>query len=489
MKGKVYYILIHVISFASVTMSQYQKIVSAKLVTILLVSVLLTAFLTYYVFSISFSPPDLHFDDLPSTATYAVETDGTWIWATRYDGKIQWSSTNASYVFEQLSTKEGTFFIKEGTYNVDVYTYITTVGLNQEWIGAGANLTTINVTAYMKCVFFIENIGFVSIKNIRFDCNYKTSYAIYFNGTTGASCRGIFNYNDFKGTTNYAAHFGRKAEEWVRCNYNVFRYTSGGIEADIGDSEFIGNYFAAQSNITSMMYQGSIRLLRGGNRVENNYMAGGYKFGLFVNSKENTIVGNQIDYYRCDGIVVGWAEGNIINDNRISGCGREADNTYCGIKLKGGSTKNIIGGNYIQSDGSPYRLKYAICEENGSDNNNTIVGNTIVGTFGSSRVIYVVGNHTQVSGNLGYKLGEITNPVKNGYLVDSIGTGSIANNTVYTVCQSPKAIYIQGSGTFDIKLDGVLVFDDVTQATVYLSCGDTFEIEWSSEPTITVIGE
>ena len=337
---------------------------------------------------------------LPQPYSYIIDTNTTHYFM--FDGKTgneDYSSTNASYIFEKLSGKNGTFFLKGGVYSIDSEIDVTTKGLQQEWIGAGSLQTTIKVTSALTQVFFINATDFITIRNLRFECNYLASYAIYYNGTTGASCRGVFEDNDFRSTTYYAMRFNRMEDEWVRVEDNVFRYTSGGIYADIGDSQFKGNYFACQSNNTDT-YQGSINLLGGSNIVVNNYFGGGYKQGIFISTDENIIEGNIFDYYRWDGIVIYGGKGNIIDGNRISGCGREANNTYSAIRMKGGATNNTIARNYLQSDASNY-LRYAILEESTLEDYNNVKDNSLAGTFGATPAICTQGTHTLVSGNLG----------------------------------------------------------------------------------------
>jgi len=47
-----------------------------------------------------FNPPNIYLDDLPSTVSYVVKTDGSYYWATRHDGKIMWNGTDKATVVQ-----------------------------------------------------------------------------------------------------------------------------------------------------------------------------------------------------------------------------------------------------------------------------------------------------------------------------------------------------------------------------------------------------
>jgi len=66
--------------------------------------IILGLFLAFLVgLSFSATPTlDIYLDNLPSTASYVIDTDDTNYWATRYDGKVLWDSTNASYIWESV---------------------------------------------------------------------------------------------------------------------------------------------------------------------------------------------------------------------------------------------------------------------------------------------------------------------------------------------------------------------------------------------------
>jgi len=70
----------------------------------------------------AYTSEPLYLDALPSTATYTIETDGVGNYrAVRYDGRVLWESTNASYTINSAInalTSGGKIFIKAGEYGL-----------------------------------------------------------------------------------------------------------------------------------------------------------------------------------------------------------------------------------------------------------------------------------------------------------------------------------------------------------------------------------
>jgi len=68
--------------------------------------------------------PDIYLDDIPSSATYVIKTDGTNYWAVRYDGRIMFESTNASYTINEAVSNGDSIVFKAG-----IYSYSTSIVL------------------------------------------------------------------------------------------------------------------------------------------------------------------------------------------------------------------------------------------------------------------------------------------------------------------------------------------------------------------------
>jgi len=70
---------------------------------VVLVVVITTVFsvsLTVMILGLPSGGRNIYLDDIPSSATYVIDSDGTNYWATRYDGKIEFYGTDASTVIQ-----------------------------------------------------------------------------------------------------------------------------------------------------------------------------------------------------------------------------------------------------------------------------------------------------------------------------------------------------------------------------------------------------
>jgi len=96
------------------------------LVSLTLVSVIFLASIAYVASNGSFTAPNIYLDDLPSTASYTVKTDGTYFWAVHYDGKIPtgMSGTNddlvIQYAINNCTSSGGSVLVKSGSYTASV---------------------------------------------------------------------------------------------------------------------------------------------------------------------------------------------------------------------------------------------------------------------------------------------------------------------------------------------------------------------------------
>ena len=155
-----------------------------KTVGVLLVSVmLLTAFVSYRVWSNpGFSGRDIYLDDLPSVAQYVINTDGTYVWATRYDGDITYSGSDAATVIQSAldaltsgrTWKErivlkGSFDLNKKNITIPSYTIVD---------GLGCKLQPEDGLVYDVDWAFFNNSASahdIEVRNIIFDENYAGS--------------------------------------------------------------------------------------------------------------------------------------------------------------------------------------------------------------------------------------------------------------------------------------------------------------------------
>ena len=121
----------------------------------------------------------------------------------------------------------------------------------------------------------------------------------------------------------------------------------------------------------------------------------------------------------------------------------------------------------------------------------------MIGPTYNSTAIVVVGLHSQIYGNIDYNpIGYITNPVSGATLVDSLGTGAIANNTQYTCVGSAKDLYLTAGAfngaTYNCTVNGQVIFSNLATGPtmmIHLDSCMTILFGWSSAPTIIVYGE
>lgn len=64
---------------------------------------------------------NIYLDDYPAQATYTIKTDGTNVWAVKYDGDVLYESTNASYVMNSAISVCGDYrsvYVSSGNYTL-----------------------------------------------------------------------------------------------------------------------------------------------------------------------------------------------------------------------------------------------------------------------------------------------------------------------------------------------------------------------------------
>ena len=127
--------------------------------SLILVSVILVSLIAYTYSAGSFSR-SVYLDNLPSSASYVVEADGSGnFWATRYDGKVLWYGTNDDLVIQgainNSTSVGGTVFVKAGTYSASV-TLKNKVRLE---IDKGATGITVSANAGATCQLWDYNAG------------------------------------------------------------------------------------------------------------------------------------------------------------------------------------------------------------------------------------------------------------------------------------------------------------------------------------------
>ena len=250
-----------------------------------IVSLLLMSFLAGYIFaSPSFTAPDIYLDSLPSTASYVIDTDGTYIWAVRYDGKIACNGTDASTVIQAaidaLSTSGGKVIIKSGIYEINQSILVNTdsITIEGESFGEyqwGENLIELGVilraTQSLNGGIIIANPTesmnegksiyiVIAIRNLIFDGNNKINtdglvlhlprYATVSN-IVNARCRdGLVIYGGGRCRfdailSNFNTNYALRVERSQITDNAAFEFT-------FNKSFFIASYIGAYINFANM---------------------------------------------------------------------------------------------------------------------------------------------------------------------------------------------------------------------------------------------
>ena len=161
------------------------------LVSLTLVSVIFLASIAYVVSNGGFTAPNIYLDDLPSTASYTVKTDGTYFWAVRYDGKIDTSSTNSSLVqqYALAHFTNGTLYLKNVQFD-STLTVLSTQTVIEEYNGQTRTFTGTTIPEIIAGVSTANYAGVEGLKEVHPSSTSSIS-AIGQSFTTGTVAREI----------------------------------------------------------------------------------------------------------------------------------------------------------------------------------------------------------------------------------------------------------------------------------------------------------
>ena len=190
-----------------------KRTVSLKtyVISIVVISLMLLATTRYIWANPGFSGRDLYLDDLPSEAEFVINTDGTNYWATRYDGTILYSGTNATTVINNALTHSGKTFIKRcsSNYTISGTIQIDTSNVTLEsdgallWLADGVEKTIMHIGTGASTV---KNLV---VKGLELDGNRAGQVAGTNHGILIENAEGVWIVeNNIHGTSRRAHGFG-----------------------------------------------------------------------------------------------------------------------------------------------------------------------------------------------------------------------------------------------------------------------------------------
>lgn len=270
---------------------------------------------------------NIYMDDLPATASFVINTDGTTIWATRYDGKIVYSGSDAQTIIQNaldaLSSgrtwKEkvvlkGSFTMSKYNISVSSYTIIE---------GSGSTLKTADGLVYDNDWAYFMNTGSlrnVEIRNLVFDDNYAGSpgewaYFLNFSNAENLTVKDCMFITPKRVGDNYWIDLGGD---------NVFfekNSVFGNDQVNFGSSVDSTKKVCIRENY----FEDCALFIRRAGVVEDN---------IFSGIAESTIYSSYVE------VVGNWA--NI---------------SQCFVGLSGSTAKNIrIANNFVYSSATSYNL-------------------------------------------------------------------------------------------------------------------------------------
>ncbi|MGQ9624808.1 MAG: right-handed parallel beta-helix repeat-containing protein, partial [Candidatus Bathycorpusculaceae bacterium] len=378
-------------------------------------------------------PPNLYLDSLPSTASYVIETDGTYYWAMKDTGQIVYggasnaggvNGTVASSVIQAVLdavriSGGGRVFIKDGTY---VLKSMLKIGSNTVLEGESWQ-TILQMTADVQTEYNDATIRNYNAYNTNIDSNIVIKNLQISGGETAT----FANYDGgailFAGVVDslidhvyahgYRHHLIRIASSptWGACSrvtvqnclaktvgYNGIHF-EGEPEIKTTDSLAIGNY-ATDCDVGICAYGASYTLIVGNVvwNIFNSYVQHS-KIDIVLEDHATrcAVIGNTVRGRNSDRSY-DWDESGIVtltnsSDNLIANNLIE-DKDFNGIGIS--TVNNIVVGNFIRQSTTNWTLQKGI-EVNSGGN---IVSDNVIEGGHMSMGIEAEGSDNLISNNI-----------------------------------------------------------------------------------------
>lgn len=435
--------------------------VSLKTISvIMLVAILLTSLTTYFVFSSpnGFSAPNVYLDDLPSSASYVIKTDGTYTWAVRYDGAISWNGTDAVTVIQSaidVLTSGGKIFVTSGTY------LITNVKIqptsNIEIVGGGPSTIFKLADAGNVSIFQVNNARHLIFSDFAIDGNKANvnqnssdtnQNAFYLNNVTNS----VFTRLWIKNTLMHSIYVHSNCFDNVFESLHIEGAGRSGTGVTYSGQGNILISSAERNRVIACRLEGALaRQLYFGYNCKNNIIKGcvfgGTAVGIdsdgYANAR-NIIEGNQfltntgihLYGYEASPTYGTLIKGNVIYSagdygiylqsfiNNVSIEGNYVRNTKTGIRLVG-VQNSFVRNNHVFAGATNNSI-----QEEGICDKNQIECNYV------DRPIANVGANTKVRYNI-------------GYATENSGTALMSDNSTVTLDHALVVIPITVQASFN----------------------------------------
>ena len=419
------------------------------------------------IYAQSFTPPNVYIDSLPSTASYVISTDGTNVWATRYDGKIVYSGTDASTVIQSAlngltsgrTWKERVVVKGEiviyNTISIPSYTVLDLQGAKLI-LGNNVNKTMLSIGGH-----HIEILGGILYGN-------KT------NNTSGDVIVSSGSYLDILVAGTKIFEVKGTGISFVYSSYVTITdcEVSGGyygiLLMNVDNALVEGNYIHDTDTASGIVVQESSSGGSNDIRIQGNYVYNAKTIGILARGSATypsiriSIIGNIIINNKNDGICVAGVESSSIVGN-IS-----FQNTFDGISVQV-AINSVLEGNVSYQNGGN---GIYICDEcanllvqgNMLFNNDTDLSNDDgirLSLFSSSvcptgiKILNNVCTDTRPSGSktqcygINIFSGSDYNVVEGNY-VDGNRTGSLYNGGAGSIIKNNIGYTTENSGTATI---------------------------------------
>ena len=450
------------------------------------------------------------FYGLQKPASYMISQVGSYTCLQNgTTGKLDDYSTNASYIINSAWKNGTSVFLKSGTYEISAPIMVPTAGaLIGEVKSDQGSIVEHGAILSLVADCNVLNASHSPSESVRIA--HLTIKGNRNNRTKGTGIYGKFRYSVFQDLyISDMDESGIIIEDvsdsvwcWDNCfeDINIWWVDEYGIKFSTrGTDQMIRGGHIAYAGIAGLFIDGV-----GGHRVDGLVIdtcgqqpTTSYGYGVQIDGGSGRFSDCNIAQNRAHGFYLKASTTNTLRATMIENCYMWSNShvtayQYDGIYLEGHDGTNplaqvsIKGNKFIHANKQRYAINFAGTNEK----NCTITDNDVlVGGVNGTINLNTNSTHMIIADNIGYNpIGYIANPVYASlYLDDSRGTAGIANDSQYICLGSAKNIYISGGTVVSVYVNGEVVFT-TTNVTVHLVCGDTFEIVWSSAPTIKVMG-